>query len=62
MEVTGEVQQLPATVDGTRELAGVYTAEAIRIKRRGIVSGRSATQRLRANLTSVSHPRIPRQA
>ncbi len=30
---------IPATVDGTRELAWVYTVEAIRIKQRRIVSG-----------------------
>ena len=31
---------VPATVDGARELAWVYTVEATRIKRRRIVSGR----------------------
>ena len=31
---------IPATVNGTRELAWVYTVETTRIKRRRIVSGR----------------------
>ena len=39
MEVTGEVR-LPATVNGARELAWVYTVETTGIKRRRIVSGR----------------------
>ena len=30
---------VPATVEGTRELAWIYTVETIRIKRRRIVSG-----------------------
>ena len=30
----------PATINGIRELAWVYTVEATRIKRRRIVSGR----------------------
>ena len=31
---------VPATINGIRELAWVYTVEATRIKRRRIVSGR----------------------